>query len=77
MKIGTVLGKVGLSIAAPGFANDIWMQVRMDDQVLVAADITGVKAGDLVLVLQGVGADRYRQDLRCYALIVGKVDNLK
>ena len=74
MKIGTVMGNVDLSRCAPGYENISWMLVRLDDQVLVAADLTGVNCGDLVLLVQGEAADRYRQDLRCDAIIVGKVE---
>lgn len=77
MKIGTVMGTVDLSRCAPGYEQIGWFQVRLEDRMLVAADMTGVQPGDLVLIALGCAADGYRQDLRCDALIVGKLDNQK
>ena len=77
MKIGTVLGEIRLRGYTPGYENVVWKQIRLEDQVLVAADLVGAGSGDLVLVAQGLSADRYRMDLRCDALILGTLDKEK
>jgi len=74
MKIGTVLGSVRLQSCAPGYEEILCKQVRLDDQVLVAADFSDTKPGDLVVLTEGESANGYRMDLRCDALILGKVD---
>lgn len=76
MKTGTVLGQVALRARAPGYEDVVFQQVRVDDGILVAADLTGVKPGELVLLTQGPSADGYRMELRCDALIVGTVGEL-
>lgn len=77
MKIGTVLGEIRMDACAPGFEESSWKQVRLEDRILVAADPLGVQSGDLVLVAQGVPADSYRMDLRCDAMIIGKMEKQK
>lgn len=77
MKIGTVLGQVHLVSWVSGYDEVPCKQVRLEDQVLVAADPTGAKAGELVLVSQGSAADHQYMGLRCDALIVGRIDQSK
>ena len=77
MKIGTVLGPVHLASCAPGFDEMCCKQVRVEDQILVAADLAGTNSGDLVLLTLGSVAAGYRMDLRCDALIVAVVDKEK
>lgn len=73
MKTGTVLGPLTLRAGAPGYEDVAFQQVRLDDAIVVAADLIGVKPGELVLLTQGPSADGYRMELRCDALIVGTV----
>ena len=75
MKIGIVLGQVRLEQAAPGYESAAFCQVQVADEVLVAADPLHTRQGELVLLTQGKSARDYRMDLRCDALIVGKVEN--
>ena len=77
MKIGTVLGEILLESCLPGWESVSCKQVRLEDGLLVAADLTGTKTGDLVLLTQESSANGYRMELRCDALIVGKVEKQK
>ena len=77
MLIGTVLGDVRLRECAVGYEQISFRQVRLEDRLVVAADLVGAQAGDLVLLTEGAAAAGYRMDLRCDALILGKVEKQK
>ena len=75
MKIGTVMGEVRLETRIPGYEDTRFCQVRLTDEVLVAADMLNTRQGDLVLLARGEAARAYSMALSCDALIVGKVEN--
>lgn len=70
MKIATVIGKLETRHCAAGYENVNWIQVRLDKETLVAADLVGAGTGQLVLLATGDAAGRYRMDLCTDALVV-------
>ena len=72
MRIGTVIGKLELSRSAPGFEDVAWIQVRLEKETTVAADLVGTSPEQLVLLAEGEAAKRYRMDI-CADTIVAAV----
>lgn len=58
MKIGTVIGKLEPKRSAPGFEEVSWIQARVEKETVVAADLAGAEAGQLVLLAAGAAAER-------------------
>ncbi len=75
MIIGRVLGSVSLSTALQNAEKLHWTQVRTDDAALVALDLVGAKAQDLVLICQGAAAHLAAAECPVDAAIVGIVSN--
>ena len=77
MKIGTVMGEVQLEKRLPGYENVRFCQVRLTQEVVVAADLLSTRQGDLVLLTQGKAARAYSMEHPCDALILGILENRK
>lgn len=58
MKIGTVIGKLEPQRCAPGFEEIAWMQVCVEKETVVAADMVGAEPGQMVLLATGAAAGR-------------------
>lgn len=58
MKIATVIGKLEPKRAAPGFEEVKWIQVRVEKETVVAADMVDAAPGQLVLLATGAAAER-------------------
>lgn len=74
MKLATVIGALQAKCTAAGYENVNWVQVRTENETVVAADVVGAKAGQPVLLLTGDAAGRYRMDLCSDALVVAVLE---
>ena len=77
MKIGTVMGEVRLEKRLPGYEHARFFQVRLTEEIVVAADWLCPCQGDLVLLTQGNAARANSMEYPCDALILGIVENRK
>ena len=75
MKIATVIGKLEPKCYAPGLEEICWIQVRIDKELIVAADPVGAAPGQLVLLAQGPAAGHYRMELCTDALVVAVLED--
>lgn len=58
MKIAAVIGKLEPKRTAPGFEDVKWIQVRVEKETVVAADLVGAAPGQAVLLATGSVAER-------------------
>ena len=75
MVIGRVLGVVSLSSTLQNAQNLRWLQVRTDEKTVVALDLAGAQAQDLVLVCVGAAARMASAECPADAAVVGVVAN--
>lgn len=74
MKLGTVVGAVEPAGSAPGFEGVRWTQVRVGEELLVAADPIGSKKGQTVLLALGEAARHWQLGLVTDALVAAVVE---
>ena len=75
MTIATVIGALEPAARAAGMEDVRWIQVRVQQQLLVAADPVGAKPGQTVVLVQGAAAGGYRMDLCTDALVVAVLED--
>lgn len=74
MKIGTVTGTVSAARRADCLQGCTFLAVQTREEHLIAADLVGAAAGDLVLLVSGAAAGRCCMDAPVDAAAVAIVD---
>lgn len=74
MRVGTVTGAVWATRKAECLQGQTFLMVKVDSEVVVAADRVGAGVGDRVLLATGTVASRYCMDAPVDAAVVAILD---